>query len=365
MRYEDASYVIAVLCFISAALLFAALLFMAYAQHIEFTAGGRLMYLVPVMLLWMLGLIFAILSHVTRTREIKPGPLPSRIPSPSPGPTEAKPTKKTRKVKWPQIRLTLNLPNIVSLSLLSAGVVALTAALLFASSVLAFVGLGLTFWGATFLYVKTEKPVKEALLDTTTFPSLLTLYQLIAELGFKGQAVYLPPAYLTDSKSSKVFVPKHEQKNLLNLEQLPKDEGRLFTTSPEGVLLTPSGADLARLFETTLGTPFTQVKLSYLKAHLPRLIIEDLEIADNFTMEIRNDTVSVHIESSTYRKMHLAAQKHVAVTASMECPLCSAIACAIAKAANMPVVVDSEQTSEDGQTMTIEYHLLKTGTGMP
>jgi len=251
----------------------------------------------------------------------------------------------------------LGLTRIVSLTLFCAGVAALTVSILFSSSILAFIGLGLTFWGAILLYIRTEKYI-EALLGKTTLPSLATLNQIIEELGFKGQAVYLPPKYLRDFESSKVFIAKQERTKLPTPKQIQKQEEKMFLTDPEGILLTPPGADLTRLFEKTLDTSFTKVDLQYLEMDMPRLLVEDLEIAENVEIEAKKNMVYAKIVNSIYKNMQLEAERLPKVGFSLSCPICSAIACAIAKASGRPVVIESDQTSEDGQTLTIEYRLL-------
>ena len=247
--------------------------------------------------------------------------------------------------------------RIISLALLCTGVAALTASILYSSSTLAFIGLGLTFWGALFLYIRTEKPIQEALLDKTASPSLATMNQMITELGFKGQAVYLPPEYLRDIESSKIFIAKQEKTGLPTPKQIQKQE-KLFVKKPEGILLTPPGADITNLFEKTLNTSFTRVDLQYLERNLPGLLVENLEIAENVEIETKENRVHIKLENSIYKETHIETEKLPEATASIGCPICSAIACAIAKAAGKPVMIENHQTSEDGRTITTEYRLL-------
>lgn len=342
MRYDYASYIIATLCFA-----LGTLLFMGYAQYIEATTGDQVIDFVIIMFSAILGLVFAGLGYVARPKKQKPAPLPLPIPSPIPS-TPPKPHLKRR----------LSLTNIVSLTLLGTGIAGLIASVLFSSSILALVGLGLTFWGAIFLYIRAGEYIEEALLDKTIFPSLATLNQMIAELGFKGQAVYLPPEYLKDFESSKVFIAKQKRTKIPTPEQIQKEEDKMFVTNPEGVLLTPPGAALTGFFEKTLDKSFTKVDLRYLERRMPKLLVEDLEIAENVEIENKKSKVYVKMENSIYKNMHVEAEKFLNVRGSIGCPICSAIACAIAKAAGKPVIIERDQTSEDGRIITIEYRLL-------
>jgi len=64
------------------------------------------------------------------------------------------------------------------------GILALIFSIVYVSSILAFIGLGLTFWGFLFLYLKRERYVKSTVLDSTAAPSLETLSKIITELDF-------------------------------------------------------------------------------------------------------------------------------------------------------------------------------------
>jgi hypothetical protein len=68
------------------------------------------------------------------------------------------------------------------------------------------------------------------------------------------------------------------------------------------VLITPPGAELARLAEKTLKTNFNGANLQYLQQNLPDLLIDELEITQYFSMEIENEKIRVMIEGSVYKR---------------------------------------------------------------
>jgi len=351
MRYDYISYIIAILC-----LILAALLFMGYTQQIQITTGNKVTDLTIAMFSTILCSVLLGIGYMARPKKPTPTPLAAPLPSQQ-KPTETELMKEFKKLERTQLKPRLNLANTVSLVLFGTGIAALTASIWYSSSTLAFIGLGLTFWGALFLYIRTEKPIQENLIDKTASPSLATLNQMITELGFKGQAVYLPPEYLRDIESSKVFIAKQEKTRLPTPNQIQKQE-KMFVTKPEGILLTPPGADLTNLFEKTLDTSFTRVDLQYFERNMPRLLVEDLEIAENVEIQAKENKVYVKIENSIYKKTHTETEKLPNVRGSLGCPICSALACAITKAAGKPVTIENHQTSEDGRTITTEYRLL-------
>jgi len=249
--------------------------------------------------------------------------------------------------------------KLVCSILFFAGVIALAFSINYTSSILAFIGLGLVFWGAILFYIRPEKYVKETLLNKTALSSLANLNQIITELGYKGKGVYLPPKYLKNFDSSKVYISAREDTELPSPEDIQNEEDKLILKNPEGLLLTPQGAELVGLFEATIGTNFTKVDLQFIEQNMPRLLVEDLEIAQNVEIETENSVVHVKIENSIYKNMCKEARKLSNINGSLGCPLCSAIACALAKATGKPVIIEKDQTSEDGQTIDLEYHLLE------
>jgi len=268
--------------------------------------------------------------------------------------------------------------KLVSLFLLALGLIALAFSIIYTSSILASIGLGLTFWGTVTLYIASEKYVKQTLLNSTIIPSLSNLNQILTELGYQGKAVYLPPKYLKDPETSKVYIPKNKNTRLPTPEEIQQQEDKTFLKNPEAALITPLGLSLSKLFEKTLGTTFTKVDLEYLQQNLPKLFIEDLEIAENLeiqikpaklaqkvadsvsTIQLKNDTIQVKITNSIYDGVCKEARSLTHICGSIGCPLCSAIACALTKATGKPIVMETLQTSEDGKIIEATYRVLET-----
>ena len=255
-------------------------------------------------------------------------------------------------------RAPMNLTKLTCCLLTSAGVIALVFSINFNSSIVALIGLGLIFWGVILFYIRPEGYVKEILLDKSMLPVLRDLNQMIEELGYKGKGVYLPPKYFKGFESSKVYISAGKDVELpLPAETL--DEDKMFIRNPRGALITPPGIELKRLFERTLGTSFTRVDLEFLEQNVPKLLVEDLEIAQEVEMETKNDRVFVKTKNSIYRSICEEATKLSNIHCSLGCALCSAIACALAEATGKLVVIEKAQTGYDNQITRIEYRLLE------
>jgi len=251
-----------------------------------------------------------------------------------------------------------NLAKAATSALIGIGSLALLASIVYVSSILAFIGLGLIFWGALFLYIQPEEYTKKALLDATVIPSLSTLNQIIHELEYKGKAIYLPPEYLEDPEASKVYISKQKEGKLPEPELTLKSESHLFLQHPQGILLTPPGAQLSRLFEKRLDTNFTKTDLKYITQNMPKLLIGDLEIAENIEIATENNKIKITITNSTFKEVHKENNKLSHIYPYIGCPLSSAIACALTKATGKPITIQNIQTSEDGKNIEATYQIL-------
>ena len=251
--------------------------------------------------------------------------------------------------------------KLICSTLIATGAVALALSIIYISPILAFIGLGLLFWGITFTYIRTEEYVKKALLDATVSYQMATLNEIIQELECKGNTIYLPPKYLSDPEAHKAYIPKQKETGLPAPEQIQKQEPQFFIDFIENqaVLLTPPGAELAKLFEKILKTSFTRVDLKYLQQNMPKLLVEDLEIAQNFEMETENNKIRVKIENSAYNTSSIETEQLSSINSTLGFPLSSAIACALAKTTGKPIIIEKQQIGEKSNDVTIEYRALE------
>ena len=249
-------------------------------------------------------------------------------------------------------------PRLLSSILIILGAIALFISVVYTSSILAFIGLGLLFFGVTFTFVRSDEYVKKILLKTTVSSQQATLNHIINELRYKGQIVYLPPKYFRDPEIHKAYISKQKGGEFPTLEQTQNNEQDFLIEKPLGVLFTPPGAELSRLFETTLGKDFSKVDLQYLRQNMPKLFVEDLEMAQDFEMEVEDDKIRVKIHDSVYTTSDVETEESLRKYSTLDSLLGSAIACTLAKTTNKPIMIEKQQTSEDGKDVTIEYRTI-------
>lgn len=261
-------------------------------------------------------------------------------------------SKKARAIKH-----RLKPPEVIAYLLLSMGSIAIVLSFIFTSFILAFTGLGLTFWSVLLVFLKTTRYVKADIFETTPISSLRSIDQVIAHFNCEGKGIYLPQRYLKEFKGGKVFIPLKKEIFIPSVEEVAKE--KVFLENPHGICLTPSGLSLLNLFERKLGTDFSSVDVDYLVSNLPKLFIEDLEIAEDFEINPVRDMIHVRITGSIYNNMCREVRKLSNVCKSFGCPLCSSIACALAKATGKPIVIEKNDLSKDGKVIQAYYRIIE------
>ena len=227
------------------------------------------------------------------------------------------------------------------------GILLLGGSLLFQMQTLAFIGLGLTFWGALFALARNGKYVESSLLDATAKSSYSTIERMIKDLKFNGRGFYIPaypkdatlPDYLKNLKDQVVFISE-------NFDGKPSvDElaaGRFLSEKTHGVFLTPPGSDLVLQMEKKLQLDFTKIPLQELTEIVPRGLTETFNLAKSAEMSVVENEVSLKATGILYQCLYRADPPLKSVSI-LGCPVVSAVACILAKSSGKTVTI-KEQT---------------------
>jgi len=231
------------------------------------------------------------------------------------------------------------------------------------SQVLAFIGLGLTFWGALFFFVRPVKYVKSSLLDSTAISSYSTIDRIVKDLKYKGKSYYIPPypkevylpEYLKGLKDMIVFISADSDASMPSIEEMA--ETKFLLENPKGILAAPPGLGLLAQFEKELRRDITKLKLSELCESLPQLILENFQLANEIEMGTERNQVHLKIFDSIYKNLY-SQEENLRSVHFLGCPLVSAIACAIAKTTGKIVTIHRDSISPDGQTIEVLYRFI-------
>jgi hypothetical protein len=247
---------------------------------------------------------------------------------------------------------------------LTSGVLSIVFSLFSESQILAFIGLGLTFWGALFIVITPRKYVEGSLLDATAKSSYLTVDRIIKDLKYKGKGYYIPP-YPKD-----VYLPEHLKglKDLIvfisaaNEDQAPSiqemAESKFLLRKPKGALVTPPGLGLLTQIENKMNADFTKMTLEELCEVMPRFILDNLNIAREMELTLKDQTISMKLTDSIYKNLYSSENDLKSITL-LGCPIVSAVACAIAKTSGKTVIIQKQDITPDASTIQVTYEIIQ------
>jgi hypothetical protein len=210
-------------------------------------------------------------------------------------------------------------------------------------------------WGALFLYVKSTKYVKLELFNAASSSGLYNIEKILAttKTGLKG--IYLPPKNLQDYTSSLVFIPTEPDQPLPT--SVETNLQKLESKNSIGLLLTPPGLALSKLFEKELKKPFTETSLENLQTQLPKLF-EELQITKHLVIQPQDNSITVTIRNHVFEDLCKETAELELTHKTVGCPISSAFACIFAKATGKPIAIEKEETGPD-DTTTIQYKVLE------
>jgi hypothetical protein len=258
---------------------------------------------------------------------------------------------------------TLNRNSTIRISIIFTipGILSLILSIITESQVLAFIGLGLTFWGALFYLVRPMTYVRGSLLSTTA----TTLYQItdriIKNLNLKGKGIYVPPypkevylpQHLEGLKETIVFLSQDANQTAPSIEEMAT--GKFVTRNPKGVILIPPGSSFLDQIEKALRTDITKMNLEDLCTTLPQLILENFQFAKEIEMKTENNQIHLKTTDSIYKNLY--RDENLKSLGLLGDPLTSAVACTIARATGKQVTIQDINVSPDTQTIETTFQL--------
>lgn len=243
----------------------------------------------------------------------------------------------------------------IEFTLLTSGILGTILSIVYESTVLAFIGLTLAFWGCLFLLLVPGEYVESKMMDSLCSSSLSAIDQVISDSNCQGEAVYIPVPreaylpYLTRIKTEFIYIPKRNVKIEKAMEQA-------FMKNPRGLRLTPPGLGLANLMEGRCKAGFHNLDIDMLTDVLPSIAVRELEMADEFKLRLEGNRIRTVAKNPFCKDLCKEASKMHHICPNVGCPLSSSIACILTRAALKPVAI--ERCSLDNNNIETWYHLL-------
>jgi hypothetical protein len=234
---------------------------------------------------------------------------------------------------------------------LGFGVVALVFSVLLNLQVVAFIGLGLTFWGAIFALTRNGKYVESTILDSSAKSSYATIDRMINDLKFSGQGYYIPaypqdvvlPEYLKNLKDPVVFIAENFD-GKASVDELAA--GKFLSSRTQGVFLIAPGSGIMSQMEKQLRMDLSKVNLQDLTELIPKCLTEMFSLTRTAEMTLLPDGANFKAAGNIYESFYRTDTPLKSVR-MLGCPVVSAVASAFAKSSGKTVVI-KEQTLSAG-----------------
>lgn len=248
----------------------------------------------------------------------------------------------------------LNVTKAATFFMLVLGVLLVVISAFYVSSFLEILGVAIVIWGLILLFITPSKHVPLTLLNAVAASANSNVERVLAQTNFAGKGRYLPPTYLRDFESSIIFIPENSKQCLPRPEEVVEE--KMFAESENLMFLTPPGLALSKLFEKEVGTSFVKTDLAFVERKLPKVLVEDMELAEGAEVQVQGDKVSVELSNSVLSQICEETRSLPSTHSQVGCLLSSAVACVLAKASGKVVTIQSEELTDDGVTR-IEYLL--------
>ena len=249
-----------------------------------------------------------------------------------------------------------SLIHLSAFPLLAVGLFFIALSIYNGLSGFAIIGTSLLFWSSILLYIRPSRLIPITYLTTSTATAMSNIERLLTQLQTTKKGIYLPPKNLQDIESSLVYLPKTPKQDL---PQNREPQTTLFCEEDKGLLLTPPGAALTKLYEQTAGTSFLKADFTYIQTKISELLTEKLEMAENVEITQHNDKIIIEIVGNIFQDDCQESQKYTQAHNAIGCLLSSSFACMLAKVTGKPITIINEEHKKDKKQTKIEYQIME------
>jgi len=263
-------------------------------------------------------------------------------------------------------------PVVVAILLL-LGALSLLWSIFLEVAVLAFIGLGLTFWGTLFLLLGTPREVESNLLYDVATSEYSTINRIVNDLNYVGEAIYMPPypksIHVPDHQKSLkepiVFISQKKntqnlsstENNFLDLGSIEeRGAGKFLLKNGMGLFIVPPGLGILKDIENSLKIDFTNMDTMQFCQIISQVLLEKLNLAKSIETEKEGNIIKMKIRNSIYRNL-FTTEDNLTSIQLLGCPLTSAIAVGLTKASNKNVCIINEIVSNNNLVVEVWYKI--------
>jgi hypothetical protein len=250
----------------------------------------------------------------------------------------------------------------ITIAFLAVGILLLAYAMLFNLQIAAFIGLGLTFWGAIFALTRSGKYVESSLLDGTAKSYYSTIDRFINDFKSSRQGYYIPsypqrdplPEYLENLKEQVVIISESFD-GKPSIEELVK--GKFLSEKNNGLFIASPGSGLMGEIEKQLKLDFSKTSVPELVELVPRCLTDMLNLAKSAEMAASENAVTFRASGIVYESLYRSPAPLKSVS-MLGCPVVSAVAGALAKASGKTVFIKEQVLSPSNCGVSVVFNFI-------
>jgi hypothetical protein len=237
------------------------------------------------------------------------------------------------------------------------GIATIALSLFFDSYFLTIFGIALLFWSIILYYITPTKQIPIIFLEESVTAHIENIERIIQEYNLEHKGVYLPPKNLKKVESSLIFFPKSS--NLVDLPNPEEITNKLYSIQREGIFLVPPGFGIMRSIESVLHISFLKIDIQNLQIMLPKIIVEQFELAEDMDISLENDKVNMRIIGSVFSSVLKQTDNKSLTQNQVGSPLSSALACILAKVLDCPIIFENETINFDKKEQILTFTVLE------
>jgi hypothetical protein len=230
------------------------------------------------------------------------------------------------------------------------------------SEILALIGLGSLFWGATFFLITPSGFVDARLLLSTVYSEYSSFDRIIE--NFECKNCYYIPRILNQDVVERGKNETRDPVMFLSAETASKifEDETLFVRKKfllkknKGIVLTPPGLGLMKLIEKKKPN-YYNMRLEKMCEFLPPLVTQDFALAKGFVMKIQDERISITLQESIYKGLYNIDRGSNSAKL-FGCPIVNAIGCILAQTSGRIATLDEIKVSKDMSTLHALYRIV-------
>jgi hypothetical protein len=244
----------------------------------------------------------------------------------------------------------------LGLGVTSIGAVSLTISYLSSSTILTFIGLGLTLWGLLLLYISQPRSIPRKVFDVLSFSMLRSIDAIVDELYHGESVVHFYHENGNGLAQGYIYFTRPNGA-VQNYVQLNSQE--ISQNDPNGTVILSPSQGLLDLFEKELNVNLANIDFPFLERTLPDILVEELKLVDYFLIEANDDTFAIRFSGEPSVHLCRLINEKSKIGYRIGCPVCSVLALALSKSTGRPIRIKQTITEGDGNNIRTVYEKIR------